>query len=46
MVNESIPLSVSDLMSLPIRGLEAMSEASIPEVHLGALESTLSPGST
>lgn len=41
MVNESVPSSVADLKSLAIRGMRAMSRASIREVRVGALETTL-----
>lgn len=42
MVNESIPSSVVDLLSLAIGDLEAMRRAPIVEVRVGALHSTLS----
>lgn len=45
-VIESFPSSVADLLSLKVRGMEAMSRASILEVHVGTLESTLSSKNT
>lgn len=41
MVNESVPSSKADLLSLSICGVEVMSSASILEVHVGATVSTL-----
>lgn len=46
MTSDSIPSSVADLLSLAIRGVEAMTRTSILEVRIGGLESTLSSNST
>lgn len=40
-VNDLVPLSVVDLLSLVIQGVEAMSRASILQVRTGALKQTL-----
>lgn len=42
MIRASVPSLVTSLLSLEICSVDAMSRASILEVHIGALESTLS----
>lgn len=46
MVAESVHSSVADLLSLEIRGVKAMSTASVLEVHFGALKLTTSSSNT
>lgn len=45
-VDKSVPSWVADLLSLAICGVEVVSRASILEVRIGALKSTLSSNST
>lgn len=45
-VRESVPLSVVDLQSLEIWGVEGMTRVSIPEMLFGALVSTLLSNNT
>lgn len=45
-VNASVPSLVADLLSLAIRGVEAMRRASIVEVRVSGLDSTLLSTST